>query len=46
MTSNVNDGGSLTLYVKAQHPGRCFIRYSATGLVQQATAQTDFTVKP
>jgi len=46
VTSNVNDGGSLTLYVKAQHPGRCFIRYSATGLVQQATAQTDFTVKP
>ena len=34
------------LYVKAQHPGRCFIRYGALGVVEQATAQTDFTVKP
>ncbi len=46
VSSSMTEGGSLWLYVKAQHPGHCSIRYSATGLVRQATAQTDFTVKP
>jgi len=39
-------GGSLTLFLKAQHPGHCFIRYSATAKSHTATAQTDFAVKP
>lgn len=42
--------GNLTLYLKAQHPGHCFIRYSVSATVNgkshTATAQTDFTVKP
>ncbi len=42
--------GNLTLYLKAQHPGHCFIRYSVTaydkGQSHTATTQTDFTVKP
>lgn len=43
-------GGSLTLILKAQHPGHCFIRYSVTGYdngkPHTVTAQTDFAVKP
>ena len=46
VSSSMTEGGSLWLDVKAQHPGRCYILYSATGLAQQKTAQTDFTVKP
>jgi hypothetical protein len=46
VSSHVYGGGTLMLYVKAQHPGRCFIRYGALGVVEQATAQTDITVKP
>jgi hypothetical protein len=46
----LSTGGTLSLDVRAQHAGTCFIRYSvqstASGRVEKATAQTDFTVKP
>ncbi len=43
----VSIGGTLTLDVKAQHPGRCYVRYSTSGNNgRQALTQTDFTVKP
>jgi hypothetical protein len=44
-----NGGSQLTLYVKAQHPGNCFIRYRSydhQGTAQGETKQTNFTVKP
>ena len=31
MPGGPTDGGSLKLYLKAQHPGHCSIRYSARG---------------